>query len=301
VVTKPSAGLEAAPAPEAVAAPPPEALLDGHLRSGPFLAGPGSFNFILYNSILGGVGGFGTQLISSNFDFNRGKEGMLIGTLLGAGIGFAASTWWQFNNWMDTPVGVFSAVNAGMAGMLAGGIMDAVSRDITALAWAAFIGAELGGWITAAVGGGEMKFADGLAMASAGGWTMAYSALILAMMAVSGGTPPTSKTWVDTLLITPGLGASAMTIALMQIRPSATQVIRADIFGASVGAVVLLISGLVVGFHNATPYALSMLTSAGAITAVSLFWEEAAERPVQASYAPRRHVSKKKPYNNPWW
>jgi hypothetical protein len=44
-----------------------------------------------------------------------------------------------------------------------------------------------------------------------------------------------------------------------------------------------------------------MLTSAGAIAAVSIFWEEAAERPAQASYGARRRLASKKPYNNPFW
>lgn len=301
VTTQPQPGLqEQGPENNAPETPqvPPEALLDGHPRQGPFLAGPGSLTFITTNAALGALGGFGTQFISAKYDFIKGKEAMLVGTLVGAGLGFGISTWWQFTHWMDSPVASFSLVNGLYAGMLAGGLVDSLSTDITALAYASFISAELGGWLTAAVGGGEMKMSDGLAMASAGGWAGAYTALVLATLTYSGGTPPTSKRWVDALLIAPGIGASAMACALLQIHPTANQVVRGDLFGLGVGTVVLLTSGFIVGFNSATTYILTLLTSAGALAAVSIFWEEAAERPPLQS---RSLVSKRKPYDNPFW
>jgi hypothetical protein len=304
LLTEPQPGLVDATTP-----PPADsaALLDGHVRSGPFLAGPGSFSFILQHSLLGAMGGFGTQLISARYDFARGKEGILIGTLLGAGIGFGISTWWQFTHWMDAPVGIFSIANAVYAGMLAAGMVDVFSTDSTALAWASFVGAELGSWLTAIIGGGELRLADGLAMVSAGGWTASLGALIMATLATSGGTPPTSKSVVDMLLVTPGLGAAAMAVALTQIRPSAAQVLRADVSGASLGAIVLLVSGLILGFDTPTPYVLTMLSAAGAITAISLFWVEAAEKSPDgaAARSPNSIVSRgrplARPYSNPWW
>ncbi|HEY8212207.1 MAG TPA: hypothetical protein VIG99_32215 [Myxococcaceae bacterium] len=294
---------------------PPEAMLDGHPRNGPFLAGPGSLSFITSNTVLAALGGFGTQLISFTvrdaatgtfrFDFERGKESMLVGTLIGAGLGFAASTWWQFTHWMDSPVATFSLVNGLYAGMLAAGLVDSLSTDITALAYASFISAELGLWLTAGVGGGELRLADGLAMASGGAWAAAYSALILATITYGGGRPPSSKTWVDALLITPGLGAAALACALVQIHPTANQVVRGDLFGAGVGVVVLVASGFIVGFNSPTPYILTLLSSAGALAAVSIFWEEAAEKPAPLESlfggGRRKLASKKKPYNNPWW
>ncbi|HVE83812.1 MAG TPA: hypothetical protein VND93_13230 [Myxococcales bacterium] len=306
LATQPQPGLEAAPqTPESITAPPPEALLDGHLRSGPFLAGPGSLTFILHNSLLGAMGGFGTQLISNRFDFIKAKEGLLVGTLVGAGIGFGISTWWQFTHWMDRPVAGASLANALYAGMLAAGLVDSLSSDYTALAWSAFISAELGGWLTAAIGGGELRSADALAISSAGGWAAAWAALVLATMTYSGGTAPSSKVWVDALLITPGLGAAATALALVQIHPTANQVIRGDLFGLGVGGVVLVVSGLVVGFQTPTPYVLSLLSSAGALAAVSIFWEEAAEKPGEEPQSWRwtggRKLASKKPYNNPWW
>ena len=305
VVTQPQPGLETSTE-EDDSMPPAEALLDGHVRSGPFMAGPGSFTFVLHNSILGAAGGFGTQLISSQFNFDRGKEGMLVGTLVGMGLGFGISTWWQFTHWMDSPVAAFSVVNGLYAGMLAAGLVDSLSRDLTALAYSAFICAELGGWLTAAVGGGEMKLADGLAIASAGAWAGAYTALVLATLTYAGGTPPTSKAWVDTLLIAPGIGASALAVALIQIRPTANQVIRGDLFGLGVGAAVLVTAGLVVGWTTPTTYILTLLSSAGALAAVSIFWEEAAEKPAEEAVGVlfgggRRKLASKKRYNNPWW
>jgi hypothetical protein len=301
VTTQPQPGLQEEGSEEEDAGPetpqlPPEALLDGHPRHGPFLAGPGSLTFITTNALLGAVGGFGTQFISARYSFERGKEAMLVGTLVGAGLGFGIATWWQFTHWMDSPVATFSLVNGLYAGMLAGGLVDSISTDVTALAYASFISAELGGWLTAAVGGGEMRLADGLAMASAGAWAGAYTALVLATLTFSGGTPPSSKGWVDSLLIAPGIGAAAMACALLQIHPTANQVVRGDLFGLGVGTAVLLTSGFIVGFNSATTYILTLLTSAGALAAVSIFWEEAAEKPAVPSYQ-----SKKKPYNNPWW
>lgn len=304
-ITEPQPGLQ-----DATMAPldvNPDALLDGHVRSGPFLAGPGSFTFILHQSLLGAMGGFGTQLISARYDFDRGKEGMLIGTLLGAGIGFGASTWWQFTHWMDGPAGTFAVINSLYGGMLAAGMVDVFSTDSAALAWAAFIGAELGSWLTVIVGGGELRLGEGLAMGSAGAWSAVFGGLIMATLANSGGTPPTSKSVVDLVLITPGLGSAAMALALTQIHPTANQVLRADLFGATLGATVLLVSGLILGFDTPTPYVLTMLSAGGAITAVSLFWEEAAEKPLEPPVSrspysilgPRRPLPR--PYSNPWW
>jgi len=299
-VTQPQPGLEVG-----TDQPPPEVLLDGHVRSGPFLAGPGSLTFIVHNSFLGAVGGFGTQLLSSRFDFTRGKEGMLVGTLVGAGIGFGISTWWQFTHWMDQPVSALSVVNGAYAGMLAAGLTDSLSNDLTALAWSSFISAELGAWLTAVVAGGEMPLADGLAMMSAGAWAAAYTALTLATLTYSGGVPPRSKAWVDALLLAPGLGAVVMAVALQQIHPTTSQVLRGDILGFGLGAVVLVVSGFVVGFETTTTYVLAALTSALALAAVSIFWEEAAETPTgpESARVPssRRNLASKRPYNNPWW
>ena len=63
----------------------------------------------------------------------------------------------------------------------------------------------------------------------------------------------------------------------------------------------LLLSGLVLGgFDQPTPYVLSFLGSAGAITTVSLLWEESVDRTaVPAGTLGARSSSK--PYKNVWW
>ena len=98
--------------PEATPAlpPPPEAsgaLLDGRPRQGPFLSGPGSLTFVMHHSILGALGGFFTQGFAQDFKIDKdSREAMLAGTLIGAGLGFGASAWWQFNHWVDKPAGL---------------------------------------------------------------------------------------------------------------------------------------------------------------------------------------------------
>jgi hypothetical protein len=281
--------------------PPPAAngaILDGQVRHGAFLSGPGSLTFILHHSVMGAMGGFFTQGFANGFSFERSsREAMLAGTLIGAGLGFGTSAWWQFNNWVDESLGSFGIGNAVIGGMFLGGFMDMLTRDPSILTWSTFLGAELGAWLTAAVGGGQLPLNHGLLVASGGGWGMAYAALLMAIVHFSG-SKITGKTWVDTLLIAPGIGATALALATMKYNPTSSQILRADIFGAGVGAVVLALSALVLGgFDQPTPYVLAFLGSAGAITTVSLLWEEAAERPLPAT----RRTVRSKAYRNDWW
>ncbi|WP_223646300.1 hypothetical protein [Corallococcus sp. EGB] len=281
--------------------PPPEdtgMYLDGQRRQGPFLSGPGSLRFVLHHTALGALGGFFTQAFSKEFNFDRtSRETMLAGTLIGAGLGFGASAWWQFNNWVDTPMANFTILNSGIGGMFLAGFMDLITQDAGVLTWSAFLGAELGAWLTAGIGGGQLPLSDGLLVASGAGWAAAYSALFLAIVHFSG-TSISGKTWKDMLLISPGVGAGVLALATMRYNPTASQILRADMFGAGVGAAVLLISGLVLGgFNQSTPYVLSFLGSAGAITTVSLLWEESVDRSVVRS----SHGAKDRPYKNVWW
>jgi hypothetical protein len=294
-------------APQALPTPPPRpeasgALLDGRPRQGPFLSGPGSLTFVMHHSILGAMGGLFTQGFAQEFRIDRdSREAMLAGTLLGAGLGFGASAWWQFNNWVDRPLGYFGIANSIVGGMFMGGFMDLFANDRDVLAWSSFAGAELGAWLTAMIGGGQLPLNQGLLISSGAAWGMAYSALLLASIHFSG-TEIRGKTWADTLLIAPGIGAGALAIATMRYNPTAGQILRADMFGAGVGSVILLLSGVVLGgFNQPTPYVLSFLGSAGAITIVSLLWEESVDRtappPVGSASAYR---SKRKPYKGLW-
>ncbi|WP_224241342.1 hypothetical protein [Hyalangium gracile] len=283
--------------------PPPEdtgAMLDGRPRQGPFLSGPGSLTFILHHTLLGAMGGLFTQGFAQEFKIDRdSREAMLAGTLIGAGLGFGASAWWQFNNWVDRPLSYFGIANSVVGGMFLGGFMDLLADDRDVLAWSSFVGAELGAWLTAVVGTGQLPLNHGLLISSGAAWGLASSALLLAIIHFSG-TEIRGKTWADTLLIAPGIGAGALAIATMRYSPTSGQVLRANIFGGGVGAAVLLLSGLVLGgFDQPTPYVLSFLASAGAITTVSLLWEESVDRTAVPS-GTVGYRSKKKPYKGYW-
>ncbi|MBZ4421879.1 hypothetical protein K8638_36125 [Myxococcus sp. RHST-1-4] len=274
-------------------------MLDGRPRQGPFLSGPGSLTFLIHHTTMGALGGFFTQAFANDFNFKQSsREQMLAGTLIGAGLGFGASAWWQFNNWVDKPMANFGIGNSVVGGMFTAGLMDLFTQDPGVLTWSAFLGAELGAWLTAGLGGGQLPLNDGLLVASGAGWGMAYAALLLAVIHFSG-TDVSSKTWRDTLLLAPGIGAGAMALATMRYNPTPSQILRADMFGAGVGAAVLLISGLVLGgFDQSTPYVLSFLGSAGAITTVSLLWEESVDR---SALKLSGRSAKARPYRNVWW
>ncbi|WP_240358080.1 hypothetical protein [Myxococcus vastator] len=274
-------------------------MLDGRPRQGPFLSGPGSFSFIVHHTTLGALGGFFTQAFASDFNFDKSsREAMLAGTLIGAGLGFGASSWWQFNNWVDRPMATFGIANSVVGGMFTAGLMDLFTQDAGILTWSAFLGAELGAWLTAGLGGGQLPLNDGLLISSGAGWGAAYASLLLAIVHFSG-TPVSGKTWRDTLLLAPGIGAGALALATMRYNPTPSQIVRANIFGGGVGAVVLLLSGLVLGgFDQSTPYVLSFLGSAGAITTVSLLWEESVDR---SALKMAGRSEKDRPYTNVWW
>jgi hypothetical protein len=253
--------------------------------------------FVVHHTVLGAMGGLFTQGFARDFNFDKGsREAMLAGTLIGAGLGFGAASWWQFNNWVDRPLGYFGMANSLVGAMFMGGFMDLLADDRDVLAWSSFIGAEAGAWLTAVIGGGQLPLNHGLLVSSGAAWGMASTALLLAIIHFSG-TKIAGKTWVDTLLIAPGIGATALAISTMRYNPTSGQILRANIFGAGVGAAVLLLSGLVLGgFDQPTPYVLSFLGSAGAITTVSLLWEESVDRTAVTSSS-----SKARPYRNVWW
>jgi hypothetical protein len=276
------------------------AYLDGMPRKGAFLAGPGSLTFVMHHTLMGAAGGLATQGVTSNFRFQSAREAMLIGTLIGAGMGFASSAWWQANHWIDTPMANFGVVASLVSGMFFAGMMDLMSDDPLALAWSAFVGAEVGGWLTAAVAGGKMPVNHALFVSSGAAWGLAYGALLMAIIGTSG-TTLSSQGVADALLVAPGIGAGLMALTTLTYTPTSAQVLRGDLFGAGVGGAVLVLSALVIGggpsgFSSPTPYVLSMLSSIGAIAAVTLLWEESAEAP--RTLAPR---ASKQPYKNIWW
>ncbi|MGQ0507063.1 MAG: hypothetical protein ACT4TC_17285 [Myxococcaceae bacterium] len=275
------------------------ATLDGHVREGAFLSSPGSLTFILHNTFLLSAGGMMTQVVAKSFDFNSAgaRQAMLAGLLIGAGLGFGASAWWQFNHWMGAPVANFAIVNSVLGGMFWAGLLDLISSDKTLLTWGAVLGAGVATWLTAIIGGGEMSVATGTLMTSGASWFAIYTALLLGVVATTGNST-NLKAGFDALLITPGVGAVLMALAGLKFNPTTTQILRADLFGVGAGAAALLISALFLGrFDNPTPYVMAMVASAGAIATVSLLWEESAARPNAMYRDPERH----KPYRNVWW
>jgi hypothetical protein len=248
---------------------------DDHPREGPFLSGPGSLAFILHHTLMGAAGGFATQGISSDFSSDTGgKEAILAGTLVGAGIGFGTSAWWQFNHWIGHNTANFGIVNSLSGGMFLTGLLDLTTDDPTALAWSSFLGAEVGGWLTAGMGGGDLSLDTGMLIASGQAWGAVYGALLMGIVRFSGSSLRTEAA-VDTLFITQGAGAILTAFLSARFHPSLKQILRADIAGAIVGGAVLLISSLVLGhLDSPTPYALSMATSASTMALVSIFWDE---------------------------
>jgi len=283
--------------PPVVVAVDPDLTLDGHLRYGPFLAGPGSLTFILHHTLMGAAGGFATQAIPHHFSLEAGsREGMLAGLLIGAGVGFGTSAWWQFNHWIGQPMSNFGIAASAITGMFATGLMDLVSNDPSLLTWTAFAGAELGAWLTLAAAGGDMPTSSAVTIGSGAGWGLLYGGLLLAILTTSGNRF-SAESITDFLLISPGLGAGFLALTLLKLQPSTSQVLRADLFGGAVGAGVLLLSGLILGrFDVATPYILSLLSSVAAIGAVSLLWEEKAEHPPEF-----RPVARDDRYRSVWW
>ncbi|MFO0597400.1 MAG: hypothetical protein U0228_18975 [Myxococcaceae bacterium] len=226
----------------------------------------------------------------------------LTGTLLGAGLGFTAAAIWQFNNWISHRSAGFGIISSFFGGMLLGGFTDLVTsqRDPYATAWLTLIGSSAGAWVAAIVGGGDIPLNKELLIVSGGGWAAVYTALIVAIVATTGGNI-TARSGLDGVMLTPALGAAAMALATLKFNPSVGQILRADLFGGVVGGAVLLISALLlgptVGFTRPVPYILAGIGAIGAKTLVSFLWADAAENPgTTADGSPSG-----KRYRNVWW
>lgn len=301
-------------------APPsgPGAMLDGHPREGAFLSGPGSLTFILHHSLMTGLGVLATQMIprvldascasagtpagctndSSKWTNQDARVAYLAGSLIGAGLGFGASAWWQFNHWMSPRAANFGIVNSFFGGAFLGGIADLASgNNAVAVAWSTVIGNSIAAWLTTVIGGGELAMNKGVLIISGGAWAMIYTGLILAIIATSGGGSVT-RSGFDAVMITPAIGAGAMALATLKFNPSTAQILRANVFGVGAGGLVLLISALVLGANFTTspvPYILGGVAAIGAKTIVSLLWAEAAENN-NVGLAPRRDTK----YRSVW-
>lgn len=286
-------------------APVTSAMIDGHPREGAFLSGPGSLTFLLHHTLMDGFGVLTTQMLprildsyclqgvagcvsdSTRWTGQDARVAYLAGTLIGAGVGFGAVAWWQFTHWMSESTANFGMVNSLFGAMFLGGLTDVITHSAVAISWLSLLGGAAGGWITAIVGGGDLPFNKGLLITSGGLWAAIYTALILAVVASTGGAA-NLRGGLEALLITPAIGAGAMALATLKFNPSTTQIMRANLFGLGVGAGVLVLSALVLGakFDSPVPYVLAGVGAIGAKTIVSLLWADAAENPPQQAWAP---------------
>ena len=212
----------------------------------------------------------------------------LTGTLLGAGIGFTSAAIWQFNNWISHRSANFGILSSLIGGMFLGGFTDLVTGhgDAYATAWLTMIGSSAGAWLAAIVGGGDIALNKATLIISGAAWAAIYTALIVAIIATTGGAI-TPRSGLDAVLIVPAFGAGIMALATLKFNPSTAQIIRANIFGAIVGGAVLVLSGLLLGpatgfTRSPVPYILAGVGAIGAKTLVSLLWADAAENPTSA-------------------
>ena len=225
----------------------------------------------------------------------------LTGTLVGAGIGFTSAAIWQFNTWISHRSANFGIITSFFGGMLLGGFTDLVTNhgDAYATAWMAMIGSSAGAWIAAIVGGGDIALNKATLIVSGGAWAAIYTALIVAIIATTGGSI-TARSGLDAVMLVPAFGAGIMALATLKFNPSVAQILRANIFGAVVGGAVLVLSGLLLGpttgfTRSPGPYILAGVGAIGAQTLVSLLWADAAENPGSGELTSDRK------YRNVWW
>ena len=209
----------------------------------------------------------------------------LTGTLLGAGIGFTSAAIWQFNNWISHRSANFGILSSLIGGMFLGGFTDLVTGhgDAYATMWMTMIGSSAGAWLAAIVGGGDIALNKATLIISGAAWAAIYTALIVAIVATTGGAI-TARSGLDAVMLVPAFGAGVMALATLKFNPSTAQIIRANIFGAIVGGAVLALSGLLLGpstgfTTSPVPYILAGVGAIGAKTLVSLLWADAAENP----------------------
>lgn len=288
----------------------PGAFIDGKPREGAFLSGPGSMTFILHQTSMVGLGVLSTQMIprlveayclgqmgcTNNPETFTGADARiayLAGGLIGAGVGFGASAWWQFNHWISHRSANFGIINSFVGAAFFGGLADLIAGAVNAtprgraeaVTWSIVLGSVAGSWLSMIIGGGDIPMNKATLVVSGAAWAMIYTALIAGMVAAVGARGGDIRPAIDGLLITPAIGAAAMAFATLKFNPSTTQIMRANLFGVGVGAAVFLLSGLVLGLNwgrdatGAVPYILGAVGAIGAKTVVSIFWVEAAENP----------------------
>lgn len=273
--------------PRAIDASPLHPSIDGKGMEGCVADANGVPMMERYNK--SGSNGVNVATCGEIFTGEGARLSYLTSALLGAGIGFTSAAVWQFNNWISPRSANFGIITSFFGGAMLGGFTDLVSnfRDPYATAWMTVIGNSIGAWLAAIVGGGDIAMNKAALVVSGGGWAAVYTALIVAIIATTGGAI-TPRGGMDAVLLTPAIGAGLMALATLKFNPSVGQIVRADIFGAIVGGAILAISGLLLGpttgfTHSPVPYILAGVGAIGAKTLVSFLWADAAENPVAPS------------------
>lgn len=273
--------------PRAIDAAPPHPTIDGRSMAGCVTDANGVPAMERYRT--SGTGGANVATCSDIVGGEGARLAYLTGTLIGAGLGFTSAAIWQFNNWISQRSAIFGIIASFFGAMSLGGFTDLVTNhnDAYATLWMTLIGSAAGAWVAAIVGGGDIAFNKAALIVSGGAWTAIYTALIVAIIATTGGAI-TPRSAMGAVMLTPALGAGLMALATLKFNPSEGQIFRADLFGAIVGGAILAISGLLLGpttgfTRSPVPYILSGIGAIGAKTLVSFLWADAAESPTPTS------------------
>mgnify|MGYP007112205966 CR=1 FL=1 len=212
----------------------------------------------------------------------QARVAYLTSTLLGAGIGFASASIWQFFNWVSVRSANFGIINSAFGSMFMGGMVDLITghNDAYATAWGSLLGGMAGGWLSAILARGDFALNKMFLITSGGAWAAIYGALIVGIVATTGGMS-SARTGLDAVMLLPALGAGVAALAALKLNPSIGQIMRANLFGALVGGVVLVVSGLLLGpttgfTQSPVPYILAGVGALGTQTLVSLLWADAA-------------------------
>lgn len=216
------------------------------------------------------------------FSGESARVAYLTGSLVGAAIGFGTAAAWQFFNWQSHRAANFGIISSFFGAAFLGSIADlaTMSGDPTAITWLTLIGASAGAWTATIIGGGDISLNKAALITTGGAWAAIYTALITAIVATTGSNI-TGRTAVDITMLTPAIGAALFALAGLKFNPSFGQIMRANLFGALAGAVVLVASALIVnpvtGWGTPYPYAFGLGAAALAQGLVSWLWADAAE------------------------
>ena len=185
------------PGPDVMGTPQaqPGAFIDGRPREGAFLSGPGSMTFLLHQTSMVGLGVLSTQMVPravqafclgqmdctndpTVFTGDEARVSYLLGSLIGAGVGFGASAWWQFNHWVSHRSANLGIINSFIGGAFVGGLADLIAGSVNAtprgraeaVTWSILVGTIAGSWLSMIVGGGDIPMNKATLVVSGAAW-----------------------------------------------------------------------------------------------------------------------------------